>query len=164
MGLLGGSNETWPTEIDGRQYLSMWGSSKAPGGCCHYESKLYTRDVTREGQGVADVGGWGKTFRLDVMELPEVQDSSDDPLEIVEEEDAELGRGGGYGADSGGEGAEMQEEDDKIKKMSVRSSNVEKKNNLRNELSNQDQEELHNQDAEAKEREEDFSGLDQLFT
>ena len=51
LGILGGSNETWPMQIDGREYLSMWGSAQAPGGCCHYTSKLYTKDINLGKQG-----------------------------------------------------------------------------------------------------------------
>lgn len=149
LGLLGGSNETWPKEIDGRRYLSLWGSAQAPGGCCHYESKLYTRDVNKEGLGTADLGGWGKTFRLDVIELPELQDSSDDPAEIVKDEVEK-------GANVEGQVNEEKEED-------VRVSNAEKKNDLRSELSNTEKEQIQNKESLAKDREKEFAGLDELF-
>ena len=152
--LLGGSNETWPMDIDGRQYLSMWGSAKAPGGCCHYESKLYTKDVNQEGLGTADVGGWGKTFRLDVIELPDIQDSSNDPLEIVEENDAAPEDGASGGAGENGE----------PKEVDVKSSNVEKKNDLRSELSNEEQTNIQNKENAASENKKEFEGLDDLFS
>ena len=148
LGILGGSNETWPLDIDGRTYLSMWGSVEAPGGCCHYESKLYTKETDQEGQGVVDSGGWGKAFRMDIIELPEIQDSTDDPMEIVEEEE------------------EVAAEEGMETKSNVISqkSNEERKNVLRSELSSDEQEHLVNQDAAAKEREKDFAGLDELFS
>jgi len=144
LGVLGGSNQTWPKGIDDREYLSMWGSAQAPGGCCHYTSKLYTRDVEREGHGEADAGGWGKQFRVDVIELPEVQDASDDPLEIVEEDQSD------------GE----QSEDD----TSIKSKNEEIKSLLKQELTGEEQQAVVNKEAAAKERETDFEGLDELFS
>ena len=152
LGILGGSNETWPMQIDGREYLSMWGSAQAPGGCCHYTSKLYTKDVSKEGTGVADLGGWGKQFRIDIIELPDIQDSSDDPLEIVEEEN-------GYGRENGDNGDNGDNGED----VSIKVENSEAKSLLKNELNGEEQQVVVDKEAAAKEREKDFEGLDELF-
>jgi len=97
---------------------------------------------------------WGKTFRLDVIELPDIQDSSNDPLEIVEDNDAvpEDGSSGGAG------------ENEEQKEVDVKSSNVEKKNDLRSELSNEEQTNIQNKENAAAENKKEFEGLDDLFS
>ena len=64
LNVLGGSNESWPMQIDGRKYLGIWGGYK--GGCCHTASNLY-RDP--DGNGVDD-GGWSQEFEIHVLEVP----------------------------------------------------------------------------------------------
>lgn len=65
--ILGGSNETWPLQIDGRKYLSIWGGFR--GGCCHYSSNIYPDE---NGHGV-DAGQWGRGFAIHIKEMPYVE-------------------------------------------------------------------------------------------
>ena len=62
--LLGGSNKTWPVEIDSRQYISFWGGDR--GGCCHYYSTIFPGP----NGGAADPGSWGRKFDMHIIELP----------------------------------------------------------------------------------------------
>eukprot|EP00505_MAST-04D_sp_SCG-Rhode-Island_P000887 Stramenopile-MAST_4_protein_887 len=62
--LLGGSNATYPKEIDGRQYLSFWGGDH--GGCCHKYSIIYPN-----ADGGADGPSWGNEFQIHIQEIVE---------------------------------------------------------------------------------------------
>eukprot|EP00945_MAST-04E_sp_MAST-4E-sp1_P006804 g6804.t1 len=62
--LLGGSNNSYPREIDGRQFLSFWGGDN--GGCCHKYSTIYQGD-----NGGADQPSWGLEFKIHIQEIVE---------------------------------------------------------------------------------------------
>ena len=60
--LLGGSNATYPKDIDGRQFLSFWGGDD--GGCCHQYSTIYP-----DKNGGADKAQWGSAFKMYAQEV-----------------------------------------------------------------------------------------------
>ena len=60
--LLGGSNATYPKDIDGRQFLSFWGGDD--GGCCHQYSTIYP-----DKNGGADKAQWGSAFKMHAQEI-----------------------------------------------------------------------------------------------
>ncbi|MFA5434405.1 MAG: fibrinogen-like YCDxxxxGGGW domain-containing protein, partial [Candidatus Paceibacterota bacterium] len=54
---LGGSANSWPTSIDGRNYLSFWGGGgSANSGCCHNSSIVYG--------GSSDGVAWNRSFDM----------------------------------------------------------------------------------------------------
>jgi len=53
----GGSENDWPKSIDGRSYISFWGTNAGhPGGCCHASSTIYG--------GSPDDSSWGQPFTM----------------------------------------------------------------------------------------------------
>lgn len=93
LGLLGGSNLSWPLGIDGRTYLSLWGAKDAPGGCCHGGSRLYPMAA---GTAFVDAPSWGRSFELHILELPPLIS----PEELVAAEDSVANPGSGASSPS----------------------------------------------------------------
>lgn len=106
--VLGGSNESWPTAIDGRKYLSMWGGFK--GGCCHERSNLYPDG---QGHGV-DSGGWSQKFEIHVLEIPPKADIAvpkPDGVDLHDDSGSADPRSADESSAKGAEGAQKNEKD-----------------------------------------------------
>lgn len=52
----GGSKTHWPESIDGRKYLSFWGTESPNGGCCHSSKNDGTNSV--------DTEAWKQSFKM----------------------------------------------------------------------------------------------------